>query len=253
MKQQNFLLLPFFLLLFLVLSINPAFACRNPVWLFNAGELAGIAAFFIFLTGASADSSRAGRDMGIFFLVIVGIIAAYMILPYFSYLLVSPTGVSAMLFGFTIFFTVRVITQASEKPGYYSLLIFLPLLAYLVFSAPPLRVMIGHGQCSGNIGSLGTSLEMYAEKHKGKYPEKIETLVPEYLNEIPVCSVQGEFDENDPKYKLYVTRYNMKNTPYQYELNDDKTRFTLYCVSNNHIPYGFKWQYSPGKGAENMR
>lgn len=181
------------------------------------------------------------------------IISVVLVVPYLHYYLLSPTGVSAILFAFTALFTIRVITQASEKPGYYTLLIFVPLLAYLIFNAPPLRVMIGHGVCSSRISYIGSGLEMYAEKHGGRFPEKLQELIPEYVDEIPVCKVQGDFDENNPRYRLYVTRHNMKNTPYRYELNDDRTRFTLYCVSNNHIPYGQRAPYSAGKGVKKKR
>ncbi|MFN8608664.1 MAG: hypothetical protein U0931_14100 [Vulcanimicrobiota bacterium] len=41
--------------------------------------------------------------------------------------------------------------------------------------------------CASNLKNLATGLEMYASDHKGHYPARLELLVPDYLNSIPLC------------------------------------------------------------------
>ncbi|MBS2040384.1 hypothetical protein JST97_35680 [bacterium] len=41
--------------------------------------------------------------------------------------------------------------------------------------------------CNQNLGTLQSSLNLYAEKHNGLFPDKLGSLVPDYLVQLPNC------------------------------------------------------------------
>jgi len=47
-------------------------------------------------------------------------------------------------------------------------------------------------ECRLKIEVLATQCEMYAKDHEGKFPSRIEDLVPKYLPRIPVCPASGQ-------------------------------------------------------------
>lgn len=46
-------------------------------------------------------------------------------------------------------------------------------------------------ECKTNLRNIGTAFEMYSTDWSGKYPSKIETLVPIYLDKVPRCPSAG--------------------------------------------------------------
>jgi hypothetical protein len=47
-------------------------------------------------------------------------------------------------------------------------------------------------QCEDNCKKIGTALEMYSTDNSGRYPEKMDYLIPAYLSKIPDCPAAGK-------------------------------------------------------------
>ena len=47
-------------------------------------------------------------------------------------------------------------------------------------------------ECCSNLKNIGTALEMYSTDYSGRYPVKLQQLVPEYLRSIPICPAAGK-------------------------------------------------------------
>ena len=45
--------------------------------------------------------------------------------------------------------------------------------------------------CKSNLKNIGTACEMWATDHQGRYPDRLEVLVPDYLRSIPECPRAG--------------------------------------------------------------
>lgn len=44
-----------------------------------------------------------------------------------------------------------------------------------------------HADCRATLKNVGTALEMYATDASGRYPPRMEALVPSYLKAMPTC------------------------------------------------------------------
>lgn len=45
--------------------------------------------------------------------------------------------------------------------------------------------------CKENLKRIAAALDHYATDHAGRYPDKLEQLVPEYLENLPTCAASG--------------------------------------------------------------
>lgn len=94
----------------------------------------------------------------------------------------------------------------TEKPGniIYAVIDFLSqfksaafflLLAGVIFLSFPLVSFIRARDklilCQENLKNLGTALEMYSTDHCGHYPDKMKSVIPDYIKSIPKCPSAG--------------------------------------------------------------
>ncbi len=80
--------------------------------------------------------------------------------------------------------------------------------------------------CKTNLKNIGTAMEMYATDWSGRYPPNLETLVPEYLDELPSCPAAGEF------------RYAFEGSESERNINRYRDYFYLYCQGEHHTAVG---------------
>ncbi|MCD4786252.1 MAG: ankyrin repeat domain-containing protein [Candidatus Eremiobacteraeota bacterium] len=80
--------------------------------------------------------------------------------------------------------------------------------------------------CAVNCKRIGTALEEYARDHDGKYPEKIEILKGQYLEQIPSCPSAKKNTYSD-----------------SYKISSDNELFTFYCSGHHHKNIGIKPNY----------
>jgi len=72
--------------------------------------------------------------------------------------------------------------------------------------------------CMSNLKNIGTALEMYSTDYKGRYPQALSYLTPEYLKTIPTCASAGR--------DTYSESYTVRQNPDVY---------TFYCKGSYHI------------------
>jgi prepilin-type N-terminal cleavage/methylation domain-containing protein len=72
--------------------------------------------------------------------------------------------------------------------------------------------------CQSNLRNIATGIQVYSnDQHDHKYPESIQSLVPQYLGKIPNCPAAG-MDTYSESYTF-----------------DSKTRnFTIFCKGSHH-------------------
>lgn len=51
--------------------------------------------------------------------------------------------------------------------------------------------------CKSNLKNIGTALEMYSMDFGGRYPERLQRLIPNYLHVIPTCPLAGRDTYSD--------------------------------------------------------
>ena len=71
--------------------------------------------------------------------------------------------------------------------------------------------------CKSNLKNLATALEMWSSDHGGRYPKRLDLLVPTYLKEIPQCPVAHQ--------DTYSRNYRSQSRP---------DTFALCCTGSNH-------------------
>ncbi len=71
--------------------------------------------------------------------------------------------------------------------------------------------------CQSQVRNIATGLEMWAEDHHGRYPSRLQQLVPDYLYRIPRCPAAGR--------DTYSPGYQVTSSP---------ARFTVVCFGHNH-------------------
>ncbi len=76
--------------------------------------------------------------------------------------------------------------------------------------------------CGENLAKIREALGRYAADHGGRYPEKLQGLVPGYLPSIPVCLKAGAHGMDS-----YSGNYRCLND----EAGGSKSSYTLYCSS----------------------
>lgn len=84
----------------------------------------------------------------------------------------------------------------------------------------------GFPLCQQNLRNIAVALEEYKKEHDGKYPRNLDSLIPEYLKQIPKCP-SAEKD-------TYSSGY---------EVNGEGDAFTLYCKGLNHYFSGVDENY----------
>jgi hypothetical protein len=120
---------------------------------------------------------------------------------------------------------VRIVENAKENKN---LLIVCTLILFIA-AGQGLRIVQRQEQqkaltaCKSNLKNLGTAMEMYSTDFQGRYPEDMNKLVPEYLEEIPNCPAA-----NRATYRL--------ETGVDATHNDAgfKDYYYLYCGGENH-------------------
>ncbi len=77
-------------------------------------------------------------------------------------------------------------------------------------------------ECKVNIRKISDALVLYAGVHDGKYPAKLEELVPEYMEKLPDCPSAGF-----ASYHLGYQYYNNEKDP-------TENAYTIFCFGENH-------------------
>jgi serine/threonine protein kinase len=140
--------------------------------------------------------------------------------------LLGTSGCFTVFLFFAIMFGVIwiIISNASERsPVLFAS--FFTILAITFFTLLVNSYLAGQyefylGGCRSNCKNIGEALNRYAENNRGKYPTRLNELVPGYLKSIPVCSIA--------KKDTYSSSY---------QVSDDKERFTVFCKGKNHAEY----------------
>lgn len=60
------------------------------------------------------------------------------------------------------------------------------------------------GACKGNLGALRSAVSIYYANTGGEWPTTLEALVPDYIDEIPVCDVGQKINDEDPSNMVYT-------------------------------------------------
>ncbi|MCA9795089.1 MAG: hypothetical protein KC910_24945 [Candidatus Eremiobacteraeota bacterium] len=105
--------------------------------------------------------------------------------------------------------------EAPQGAGFRILLI-VTLLLTLFTMRPGAVANQKIGQCEGHLKSLGIALEKYAYRHNGTYPDKLQELVPDYIEAIPTCPAARQ-DTYTPGYEKH-----------------DDGGYRLVCKGHNH-------------------
>ena len=71
--------------------------------------------------------------------------------------------------------------------------------------------------CKSNLKNLATALEMWSSDHGGRYPKRLDLLIPTYLKEIPQCPAAQR--------DTYSLNYRCQSQP---------DTFALCCTGSNH-------------------
>jgi len=71
--------------------------------------------------------------------------------------------------------------------------------------------------CASQIKNIAVGLGMWAEDHHGRYPDRLQQLVPDYLRRIPECPAAGR--------DTYSSGYQVSASP---------ARCTVVCVGHHH-------------------
>ncbi|MGV8124497.1 MAG: hypothetical protein AB2L14_32515 [Candidatus Xenobiia bacterium LiM19] len=91
--------------------------------------------------------------------------------------------------------------------------------------------------CFANLKSISVALEMYAADKRGRYPDSLRKLMPQYLRTMPrYYSAKGEFGFN--------SAYRLANNGKSYVLTCNEGAFT-----GINVPAGYP-RYTPEKGIE---
>lgn len=91
--------------------------------------------------------------------------------------------------------------QAPQGAGFRILLI-VTLLVMLFNMRPGAVANQKIGECEGHLKSLGIALEKYAYRHNGTYPDKLQELVPDYIEALPTCPAARQ-DSYSPGYEKH--------------------------------------------------
>jgi len=86
--------------------------------------------------------------------------------------------------------------------------------------------------CKSNLKNLATALEMYSSEHKGRYPERLDQLIPgNYLRQIPTC----------PSRSALWGRSLGPGHDYTYEVTTRPDYFSMCCKGDHANAYrGFE-------------
>lgn len=71
---------------------------------------------------------------------------------------------------------------------------------FTAMASPAPVAATNRADCEKSMHRVATALEMYSSDHRGRYPGRLEDLVPQYLPSIPVCS--GERGDAQPTYHV---------------------------------------------------
>jgi len=100
---------------------------------------------------------------------------------------------------------------------------FLAALLWYASCALPAPLMLsGLTAMKSNLKNIGTALEMYSSDHKGRYPEKLDYLTPDYLKTLP--PIGYNIDPRTDKY--YEDRYG-QDLSYAYEVDNITFNYTI--------------------------
>lgn len=120
--------------------------------------------------------------------------------------------------------------------GIASLGSFGVLLVFLI-SAPTLipGIYVDIDHCRRSMQDISGSIKSYSKDHDGKYPETLRELVPRYRKSFPRC-IPGDYDQKTRDY--FKKKHMMHIGEYKYEVNSDKTQYTISCGGMNHRACG---------------
>lgn len=82
-------------------------------------------------------------------------------------------------------------------------------------------------ECCGNVRVVARALDSYSADHDGHYPNELGMLVPEYLQQLPRCSVSGTVT-----YQMDTGPRASRNT------RDLQDYYYVYCAGENHLDAG---------------
>lgn len=115
------------------------------------------------------------------------------------------------------------------------------LIALLVISSVAGQMFCGdtaaqHDKCKSNLRTLGTACEMYSTDNWGRYPRRLQDLVPGYIKAIPTCPAADR--------DTYSPSFASTSNP------DD---YTIFCQGNNHRRSGCGINYPQYCASDGMR
>ena len=136
---------------------------------------------------------------------------------------------------FILIFLYRVFEKAKlDRKNYYLLLMLIPLVYTAFTHRDSLYTINCPAGCNSCMSMIRKGLESYRED-KGRYPEKLEELEPDYIDFIPTCEPKI-LKYDDPQRKRINELGKYKPVPYFYEADPKGTSYILKCQSRNHEP-----------------
>ena len=119
--------------------------------------------------------------------------------------------------------------------------ILLPLCCIAVFTLCGCTVKKGDTEmanltkCQSNLKAIATACEMYATENNGHYPDRLDRLVPEYLEKIPACPKNG-----GDSYSV------------SYESSQNPDAYTFCCKGSNHTGANLPEDYPQFSGLQGL-
>lgn len=92
-------------------------------------------------------------------------------------------------------------------------------------------------RCESNLKNIGTSFEMYAQDHHGKYPDSLDEIIPKYLQHPQVCPIAKR-----ETYRFYTGLSAPGNTEMW------KDYYYIECYGENHHIQGVEGNYPAYNG-----
>lgn len=143
--------------------------------------------------------------------------------------------------------TRDLLNAGGKKPSLSTLFVIAVVASFLVLCAvlvPNFMRARAGGRitsCLSNLKNIGTACEMYSSDNAGKYPVRMELLLPNYLKTLPECPATGT-----TTYKLETglnVGYNTANFEDYYFIS---------CHGDNHEAIGLPANYPQYDGIQGL-
>ncbi|MCE1246156.1 MAG: hypothetical protein LWY06_05895 [Firmicutes bacterium] len=138
---------------------------------------------------------------------------------------------------FNIIFTVYDTSRGRQIAVVCAIILCIMISLAMIGSADSNMVVGNHyTRCLSRMGQLSDAMEAYYSNNK-KYPDNLEQLVPVYFQKVHQCD-DGSKEISPIAKQHYEKYYGVSIKPYEYQVSDDRSTFTILCKGRNHLHIG---------------